>query len=159
MLRSHIGTTRFNNTTYEENQRYKREYGISGCIYGLSKKMPIDVRRGDTVYVIEMNIEKGVKQIMGVGRVQNQKHRDKHYRIHSDAGYNIHIYKGKRHISRAQIKDMECLKILEDLLFKGKGHMCRGHGITRINPKKLKDNDEKIKKFLKDLFTNPSPSS
>ena len=159
MLRSHIGTTRFNNTTYEENQRYKREYGISGCIYGLSKKMPIDVRRGDTVYVIEMNIEKGVKQIMGVGRVQNQKHRDKHYRIHSDAGYNIHIYKGKRHISRAQIKNKECLKILEDLLFKGKGHMCRGHGITRINPKKLKDNDEKIKKFLKDLFTNPSPSS
>ena len=156
MLREHIGTTRFNNETYEENLRYKREHELSGCIYALPKKMPLGVRRGDTVYVLEMNIQKGVKRLMGIGRVSNYNYRDQYYRIHDDAGYNRHVYKGHYHIPREQIKDAECLKILEDLLFKGKGHMCRGQGITRIDPKKLKDNKEKIKKFLKDLFTTPN---
>ena len=65
MLRSHIGTTRFNNATYEENQRYKREHNITGCIYGLSKKMPIDVRRGEIVYVIEMKSPDGFSLYWG----------------------------------------------------------------------------------------------
>jgi hypothetical protein len=44
---------------------------------------------------------------------------------------------------------------LEEILFKGKGHMCRGQGITQLNPTRLKENEDKIKKFLNSLFSDP----
>ena len=60
---------------------------------------------------------------------------------------------GRRRISRESIEDKDSLAILEKVLFKGKGHMCRGQGITRLKPEKLKDNEKKIIEFLANLFT------
>jgi CRISPR/Cas system-associated protein Cas7 (RAMP superfamily) len=59
---------------------------------------------------------------------------------------------GRRRIPVEAIEDKESLAILEKVLFKGKGHMCRGQGITRLNPEKLQDNKEKIIEFLAHLF-------
>lgn len=150
MLNLHIGTTRFNTRTFEENRKFCQDNHIIGCLYGLPVSMPSMVRRGEMVFIIEMNIE--TKQIMGIGKVINFRHRDKYYRIYSEPGYNRYIYKGIHRIPSDNIQDKECLNILEKILFKGKGHMCRGHGITRLDPKKLTENKEKIKKFLKQLF-------
>lgn len=147
----HIGTTRFSNATFAENQGYRKAEKIDGCIYGLPVSMPRGVRKGELVFIAEMNIES--KQIMGIGRVVNFRYQDQRYKIYSDRGYNRYVYKGRCRISRENIVDKESLSILENILFKGKGHMCRGHGITRLNPKKLKENKEKIIAFLKKLFT------
>ena len=35
-----IGTTRFTNYTYKENQDWRERFKWKGCIYGLNKKMP-----------------------------------------------------------------------------------------------------------------------
>ena len=150
MITLHIGTTRFNNSTYEENIRYRKNNDITGCIYGLPVSIPTKVKRAEMVYVIEMNTE--TKKIVGIGKVSNSRYRDKYYRIYNDNTYNRCIYKGRNHISRENIENKEALEILERVLFKGKGHMCRGHGITRLNPNRLKENKEKIIKFLKKLF-------
>ena len=147
----HIGTTRFNNLTFGENQRYRQNENIEGCIYGLPIEMPRKVRKGELVFIVEMNIE--TKKIMGIGQVVNFRHYDKDYKIYSDWGYNLYIYRGRRRIARENIEDQVSLDILEKVLFKGKGHMCRGQGVTRLNPAKLKDNRKKIIEFLNKLFT------
>ena len=146
----HIGTTRFNNATFAENKAYRHNEKIDGCIYGLPVEMPRKVRRGELVFVVEMNIE--TKQIEGIGYVPNFRHRDKSYPIYHEWAYNRYIYMGRRRIARENIEDKECLMLLEKVLFKGKGHMCRGQGITRLNPEKLKENKKKVIAFLKTLF-------
>ena len=146
----HIGTTRFNNTTFAENQLYRYKEGIDGCIYGLPVAMPRQVARGAMIFVIEMNIQS--RQIMGIGYVPNFRYSDKVYPIYESRGYNRYIYKGRRRIARENIQDKESIYILENVLFKGKGHMCRGQGITRLNQEKLKDNKKRIMEFLKTLF-------
>ena len=92
------------------------------------------------------------KKIVGIGRIVNAAFRDKYYRIYEEYGYNRHVYRGLEHRERNQIADVECLEILENILFKGKGHMCRGQGITQLKPERLKENEKKIKKFLETLF-------
>ena len=146
----HIGTTRFNNLTFAENETFRTRENIDGCIYGLPVPMPRKVRRGELVYEVEMNVE--TKQIMGVGRVPNFRCNDKTRYIYKARGYNRFIYMGRRRIPVEAIEDKESLAILEKVLFKGKGHMCRGQGITRLNPEKLQDNKEKIIDFLAHLF-------
>ena len=146
----HIGTTRFNNLTFAENNTFRVKEGIEGCIYGLPVPMPGKVRKGELVYVVEMNVE--TKKIMGIGRVPNFRYNDKTRRIYEARGYNRFIYMGRRRIPVEAIEDKESLGILEKVLFKGKGHMCRGQGITRLNPEKLQDNKEKIINFLAQLF-------
>ncbi len=146
----HIGTTRFNNETSGENQAYRPQERVEGCIYGLPVPMPSKVRRGELIYIVEMNIE--TKQIMGIGRVPNFRHNDQTYRIYAERGYNRFIYKGRMRITRENIVDKDTLGILEKTLFKGKGHMCRGQGVTRLNPEKLKDNKKRVIEFLAALF-------
>ena len=151
MLTTHIGTTRFNNTTWEENRLYREENKIEGCIYGLPCRMPAQVRYMEPVIVIEMNIE--TKKIVGIGKITNVLWRDKYYRIYDETGYNRYIYIGTKRVPREKINNKECMDILENILFKGKGHYCRGHGITRLYPKKLKDDKKKVMTFLTKLFT------
>ena len=103
----HIGTTRFNNTTFGENQLYRYKEGIDGCIYGLPVAMPRKVARGAMIFVIEMNIQS--KQIMGIGYVPNFRYRDKVYPIYESRGYNRYIYKGRRRIARENIQDKESI--------------------------------------------------
>ena len=147
----HIGTTRFNNLTFGENRAFCQKEKIEGCIYGLPVEMPNKVLRGELVFVVEMNIES--KKIMGIGQVVNFRYDEKYYKIYTERGYNRYVYRGRRRIPRENIQDKETLNILHTVLFKGKGHMCRGQGITRLNPLKLKDNKKKIIEFLNNLFS------
>jgi len=158
MLRFHLGTTRFTNETYAENAQYRKENPENACIYGLPVIMPRAVRFGEPVYIIEMNISKGNKQIMGIGYVMNYRHRDQYYRIHSNVGYNRCVYKGAQWVSRAQI-DEGIIAALEKVLFKGKGHMCRGQGVTRLKTERLKDEEEAVISYIKQLFTSQTPTS
>ena len=105
----HIGTTRFNNLTFAENETFRTREGIDGCIYGLPVPMPCKVRRGELVYVIEMNVE--TKKMMGIGRVPNFRCNDRTRHIYEARGYNRFIYMGRRRVPVEAIADKESVAI------------------------------------------------
>ena len=61
----YIGTTRFNNLTYNENVEWRRKHQWDGCIYGCNKKMPRCVPHMSLIFVLEMNND--TNKIMGIG--------------------------------------------------------------------------------------------
>ena len=145
--REHIGTTRFNAETWKENIEWREKNGWRGCIYGFPSSMPSSIARGDIVYVIEMNND--TNKIMGIGKI-NKRHKrgDKIYR---DGNYNRYIYKSEYRKDISEIGDDEMITYLEKKLFKGKSHMKRGQGITRLRKKKIK-NMEKVLMFMRGLL-------
>ena len=145
----HIGTTRFDNKTWGENETWRKSHNWEGCIYGVPGKLPEDVRKLAIIYVIEMNNERN--EIMGIGRVKNNHCRER-CRLYSDPNYNRYIYRGKKRVDKGGMLDKECVEILEKLLFKGKAHMKRGQGITRLRAKKVKKDWERISTYIKSLF-------
>ena len=56
----HIGTARFNNKTYVENQKWKERKECGGCIYGFDKKIPTNINTNDYIFIIEMNNDQNI---------------------------------------------------------------------------------------------------
>ena len=130
-------TTRFSEETYEQNRHYRSKYKEIGCIYGPSRKMSQRISPRAIVYVIEMN--NTLNRIEGVGLIRNMLSMDKNYRIYKEGNYNRYIYKGTYRLDRTDI-DPHILAIFDTLLFKGKSHLKRGLGFTRI-PLSLYDHE------------------
>ena len=141
-----IGTTRFNSTTFEENKVWRG--GRKGCVYGLRRKLPKQIKKGEQLYVIEMC--NTTNKVMGIGIITNKCiFRDADYRIYSDENYNRYIYIGDERIDRSEIKDVAFLEKLEKVLFYGKGHMKRGQSVTVMPSSKLRG----VEEFLHTLTT------
>ena len=87
----HIACTRFNNTTYDENMRYRREHGET-VIYGSTLKIRNIYSQGSLIFVAEMNNQKN--QIEGIGLIKNCLIYDKRHNIYDNDDYNRYIYKG-----------------------------------------------------------------
>ena len=166
-------STRFNSSTWEENQKYRREklLQISNpnsdaekpekekpftCIYGvplaMSQKIPCD----KWIFICEMRND--LNQICGIGLVQNRIYYDKYYLIYKDGNYNRHVYKGHYYISRETIlrHAPQLLEHIETILFKGKGHSKRGQGFTSIPEKHFTTNPafKNVKADILSLFTS-----
>ena len=62
-----IVSTRFNNSTWDENQKYRIENNITGCSYGAPYMMSPKIALGALVFVIEMN--NSTNKIEGIGLV------------------------------------------------------------------------------------------
>ena len=133
-----IATTRFNQDTWEENQSYRSKKQILGCIYGIPKRLSETIPVKTCVAVFEMN--NSTNTIMGIGLIVNYLRMDIYYKIYSDCNYNRYVYKSKYRIDKNEFKDNELpfINYFENLLFCGKGHLKRGHGITQIPYKKIK---------------------
>ncbi|SVC87961.1 uncharacterized protein METZ01_LOCUS340815 [marine metagenome] len=142
-----IGTTRFSDQTWEENKKWRESNKAGGCAYGLPCKIPVNISKRAKILVIEMNNTHN--KVMGVGLVNNAGKRGI-YRIYSDHYYNRYIYEGEKRVDREKMVEGEKMVELEKLLFKGKGHMKRGRGITRVSLKKLKKGG--LDKYLRGLF-------
>ena len=142
-----IGTTRFSDKTWGENKKWRESNNVDGCVYGVSCKVPENISKIAKIMVIEMN--NTCNKVMGVGLVDNVGKRGI-YRIYNDHYYNRYVYEGKKRVDREKMGDKVQLMNLERLLFKGKGHMKRGCGITRMALKKLKKNG--LDKYLSGLF-------
>ena len=141
-----IGTTRFNSATFEENKTWRG--GRGGCVYGLRRKLPKQIKKGAQVYVIEMC--NTTNKVMGVGIIKNKCiFRDAEYRIYSNENYNRYIYTGEKRVDRSEIKDVAFLEKLEKVLFYGKGHMKRGQSVTVMASYKLKG----VEEFIHNLTT------
>ena len=125
-----IMTTRFNNTTWDENCRWREKNNFNGCIYNSPVYIKEDIPLQISLFVIEMNNQ--TNRIEGIGKITNYVHTDKKYKVYSDPNYNRYTYHGKLRINRNMIKDKEKLEKLEERLFKGKGHIKRGQGILNV---------------------------
>ena len=147
-------TTRFNNATYEETKVYREKHNIP-CIYGSPIEMTASVRGADILFVIEMNNQKN--EIEGIGIVRNRSWADKYYLIYKNGDYNRYVYKGKHHLTREALVEMneELVKAIEKICFKKKSHLKRGYGFTTITEKLLKKNTNpnvNVQKNMKKCF-------
>ena len=127
-----IGTTRFNNDTYQENLQWRKKHKHNGCIYPLNKKIT-DATPPDTlIYVLEMNNTEN--KIMGIGLIRNRYDMRQRIRVyHSDLNYNRFVYHSNKRLDRKDIKYKKMLAVLELVVFKGSRHMKRGQGITCVS--------------------------
>ena len=135
--------TRFNDTTWAENKGYREKNNITGCIYPCPVRISNRIALHTTIIVFEMNNE--TNTIMGIGMIKNYLRMDKTHKVYScttgsnNANYNRYTYKGKKYFPRESLGDDEIqqLKKVEYLVFKGKDHIKRGQGIQMIPAKKL----------------------
>jgi hypothetical protein len=129
-LRHFLVTSRFNNSTWEENQRFRDKLKDKiGCIYcspdRISEQIPLDT----IVFVLEMNND--TNQIMGIGMIRNHPKINR-YQVYENGNYNRYNYMGKYRVDRAEMVSEEeqlLLAVLDTLCFKGNKHMKRGQGL------------------------------
>ena len=134
-----LATTRFNETTWDENVSWRRQHDWEGCIYGTSKRMGGTIPPEVDVIVLEMHNDEN--RIKGVGLVRNKVYTRERHRIYrSDPNYNRYIYLGHARIDRDELDadEEKIMGVLDLAVFKGATHLKRGHGIIRI-PKNIVD--------------------
>lgn len=140
-LRHTLATTRFTDSTWEENCKCRSANSAAKCIYGvpiqMSNKIPLD----SNVFMLEMNNDHD--KIMGIGLVKNRPIVGK-YTVYSRGNYNRYVYAGKHRIDRDDMTEMEkpVLDLLEQLCFRGINHSKRGQGITSFPTKLLYKSQE-----------------
>tara|TARA_Y100000591_G_C21463411_1_gene512052 strand:+ start:20 stop:544 length:525 start_codon:yes stop_codon:yes gene_type:complete len=147
--------TRFTNSTWEENYRWREENNcLSNCIYNSTFTLPISIGDIPNVFIIEMNITE--KCIIGVGLIKN-KELPIQPRIYSENKHNFHSYKGKYRMDLEDFNEgeREKLKLLEKYLFYGYSHLIRGIGFSKL-PDRLIHKPGKGKKNIefKNIYTD-----
>lgn len=127
-----IATIRFNNLTWDYNNKYRKNKNIP-CIYACPNKITSSINYDSYVFVIEMN--NSTNQIIGIGLIKNRvRNLDKIFKIQEDFNYNRYIYTGLYYICRTILYkyNAKLIIMLEDILFKGKTHSKRGMGLTKF---------------------------
>ncbi len=145
-----LATTRFNSDTYTENTNWRLKHNWGGAIYNTPIKTKISPNK--IIFILEMNNDKN--KIEGVGLIRPRVYYDKNYKIYSDGNYNRYTYKSKYRIDSSNFseKEQKYIWILEQLIFKGYGHLKRGQGITRV-PKWIEYNSKiNFIEILRGLF-------
>jgi hypothetical protein len=158
-----LATTRFNSHTWNENVRWRDTNGMNGCIYGTPMPMSPKILLESNVFMLEMNNDEN--KIKGVGMVTNILNVKKYHNIYSNKNYNRYTYKSEYRIDRDEMSWLEIayIHMLEKFLFKTKGHLKRGSGITSI-PKKMMDNikileiDVNFVNIFKNMFSLRFPN-
>lgn len=145
-----LAITRFNNLTFLENKFWRENNNYRGSIYGSSVKIRNDINPEEKIIIFEMNNSLNI--IEGISIIKNKLSYEK-YRIYSDNNYNRYIYKSKIRFDKSQFdqETIQIIKKLEYLLFKGKSHMKRGHGI-QILSKIIQNNSFNFLRYFKNLF-------
>jgi hypothetical protein len=127
-FRHHLLTTRFNNSTWNENVTYRSRNTKIPCIYcspePITKIIPIDA----IMFVLEMNND--TNKIIGIGMVRNHPYVNK-YCVYSEGNYNRYVYVGKTRIGRENMTEEEerIMTVFDILCFTGNKHMKRGQGL------------------------------
>ena len=150
-----LATTRFNEQTWNEHQRWLESHQWKGAIYGT----PIRVKdqMSTTMLVLEMHNGENRIKALGLVNKQTQPREDAHlYRIFSDRNYNRYIYKSAYRLvlDEIELRPMEkkIIAILNQLLFKGACHSKRAQGITAVPEWIINNRLVNFTRHLKELF-------
>ena len=150
----YVCVTRFNNCTWRENNNWRINNDFNGCIYNTPVYIKSDIPLEMPIYVIEMNNDTNL--IIGIGKIYNKVFVDKKYNIYQDKNYNRYTYKGSKYLSREKIisekNEIKLVEAIEKSIFKGKGHLKRGHGINTVNTLIYM----KFSRYISELFYNGS---
>ena len=148
----YVCTTRFNENTWSQNNHFREKNNIStGCIYNSPYSLSIKIPEDMLIFVIEMN--NSLNEIMGIGLIRN-KPIEKHYKIYECDNYHRFQYASQFHIDRKCLPE-NITEHFDKVLFKGKGHLKRGNGITKIPFKYLLSERERIRveKKCEEIYT------
>ena len=169
----YIATTRFNPNTLEEHTRWCLNNDVHGCIINSPTPMCPKIPKNELVCVIHM-LNLNPKQhngcsgnIVGISFVKNQPMYDHNenyglifdnFKIYSDGNYNRYTYLSPYYIpinnDSKIVPNQQFILELEALLFYGKGHMKRGHGISLIKTNNLSNDTLNSLKTLCKTFEN-----
>ena len=148
----YLTTTRFNNETWKQNCEYREKKKLSGCIYGVPKRIGELIPVNGVMMVFEMNNEKN--QIMGIGLIKNYLRVDKRYRIYKDGNYNRYTYQSGIRVDREELDQYEekIIHTIEKIVFYGSKHIKRGQGITKIPESRIHKQKKKIIQHMIKIF-------
>jgi hypothetical protein len=146
--------TRFNNKTLGEFDTFRRNNEDMNTIYNSPSRMKDQVRLNYNFILFEMNND--TNKIMGISIVKNKPFMRKH-NIYSDNNYNRFSFESSYRIDLGEINDTEKENIekIEKMIFKGKGHLKRGSGITVCGDKSFNIynlNKMEITSFFQQMF-------
>ena len=130
-LKHSLATTRFNNSTWNENCKMREKNESVKCIYASPIQISSRISLDRNVFVLEMNNDEN--KIMGIGLIKNHPVVGK-YSVYSMNNYNRFIYIRKWRIGREDMdaNELEVLRLFEAVCFKGTNHSKRGQGITGL---------------------------
>ena len=102
-------------------------------------------------------------KIEGIGVIRNANRHDKYYCIYNTGNFNRYTFTGKYRMDRSELiaSNPDLVKMLDQVLFKGKGHSKRGDSIT-LFPKKIMHkllDEMDIAKEIKNIFIETFRSS
>ena len=148
----YIGTTRFNNRTFQENIEWRKKHNWRGCMYGTNKRIAKTIPNKALIFVIEMNND--TNSIEGIGLIRNFINPDYKSCIYkSDRNYNRYIYNSGYRKNITEINSKKVIEMLELILFYGYGHYKRGIGITTIKWSRFDELATKVLiRFFSELF-------
>lgn len=151
----YLCVTRFNNKTWKENETYRKQKEMVGCLYPCPTKIGPNIPSEALIFVFEMNNE--TNQILGIGYLKNFLRMDKYFKVYSEGNYNRYSYYSPIRISREEFTDeeMKFCEVMETIVFKGYSHIKRGQGIQQIpnnKTKKIKFNEKILKDYCSEMF-------
>jgi hypothetical protein len=128
-LHNFIITSRFNNKTWHENEQYRIQHNLKGCIYCSPSQVTVNIPTETILFVLEMNNE--TNKIIGIGMIRN-KPKINRYTIYNERNYNRYVFTGKTRIDRVDMTEDECdiMRVFDILCFTGNRHLKRGQGLV-----------------------------
>lgn len=113
----HVAVTRFSDTTWQENEDWRKRHNWTGPAYGSPRAVSLSIPPGATVFVLEMHL--GERKIKGIGLIRNEPARG-HYRIYKEGNYNRYSYSSDYRIPREALTETELAHVclLDLLLFR-----------------------------------------
>jgi ribosomal protein S13 len=152
-FRNFLLTSRFNNSTWSENEEFRKLHPTFNCIYCSPDPIAQNIPSDSVVFILEMNND--TNKIMGIGMIRNHPILNK-YSVYDNGNYNRYVYTGKHRINREMMSEEEeqIMKIFDILCFKGNRHMKRGQGLKSFPVDMLYRCSKKLDlvKFIANMF-------
>jgi hypothetical protein len=130
-LQTHyIITSRFSNSTWNENINYRKKKEEFKCVYCSPYNVSQSIKPNSIMFVLEMNND--TNKILGIGMVRNKVKRPYKYSVYQNMKYNRFNYMGSYRIDRSEcnVEEMMLFKYFDNVCFHGNKHMKRGQGLT-----------------------------
>jgi len=154
-LRHFLLTSRFNNSTWNENQIYRKKHPEIGCIYCSPIPIAVTIPKDSIIFILEMNNDEN--KILGIGMIKNNPNINK-YSIYDEGNYNRYVFTGKHRIDRNEMTEEEnrIMKVFDILCFTGNKHMKRGQGLKSFPVDMLYNCSKKLDlvQFIREMFKN-----
>jgi hypothetical protein len=152
-MRQFVMTSRFSNSTMEENIEYRNAQPNVGCIYCSPSPVTLHIPHESIMFVLEMNNDQN--EIMGIGMVMN-KPRINRYSVYKNGNYNRYSFVGTHRIDRTQMNEEEkvIMRVFDILCFTGNRHMKRGQGVSMFPVDMLYKCHKKVDliEFIRNMF-------